>query len=342
MGEVNDVLMDYLKDNDRFADLFNAILFGGEAVIGAEELYEGSEVFVEGLDGKTIAPAGVSSSDKGGSTRKTVLRTRDIKKWLRSGYGLRILALENQNLVDYAMPWRGMNYDDLQYGEQIRRLRRENRAKERLKSGAERMCGLRKEDRLAPVYTLCLYHGEDPWDGPRSLKDMMDFGQNGERWEKAFLDYGIRLVCLNEMMDYSCFHSPLRELFGLAPYRKDKKALKEYMEGNAAYRSLDEETARAASVLIGMKDFEAKKEKYREEEGYNMCTALREMVEDGRAEGREEGREEGRKEGRQEGRQLSYLNVLEHNIPTEEALTLIGISREEAEEAVRLRKMGKL
>ena len=47
MGEVNDVLMEYLRDNVRFADLFNGILFGGESVIRAEELYEGSEVFVE-------------------------------------------------------------------------------------------------------------------------------------------------------------------------------------------------------------------------------------------------------------------------------------------------------
>ncbi len=33
--------------------------------------------------------------------------------------------------------------------------------------------------------TLCLYHGEEKWDGPRSLKDMMDFGADGKRqkWE---------------------------------------------------------------------------------------------------------------------------------------------------------------
>ena len=49
MGEVNDVLMDYLRDNTRFADLFNGTLFGGESVIRAEELFEGSEVSVEGL-----------------------------------------------------------------------------------------------------------------------------------------------------------------------------------------------------------------------------------------------------------------------------------------------------
>lgn len=26
--------------------------------------------------------------------------------------------------------------------------------------------------------TVCLYHGKKAWDGPRSLKDMMDFGSD--------------------------------------------------------------------------------------------------------------------------------------------------------------------
>lgn len=30
--------------------------------------------------------------------------------------------------------------------------------------------GLFGSDRLVPVYTLCLYHGENHWDGPRSLR----------------------------------------------------------------------------------------------------------------------------------------------------------------------------
>ena len=80
------------------------------------------------------------------------------------------------------------------------------------------------------------------------------------------------------MTDFSCFHSPLKDLFGMIPYRKDKKALKEYVERNAAYRHLDEETAKAVSVLIGMKGFEAKKERFQEGEGYDMCTAWRELM----------------------------------------------------------------
>lgn len=353
MGEVNDVLMEYLRDNVRFADLFNGILFGGESVIRAEELYEGSEVFVEkfvekrdhgeqdisgsllsqdgtennceksadGTDRRKRDDMAVPSDKSSASARRTTLRVRDLKKWMHSGCGLRILAAENQNLVDYTMPWRGMNYDDLQYEEQIRRIKKQNRLERKLETRAEWICGLRKCDRLAPVFTICLYHGEEPWDGPRTLKDMMDFGRDGERWKAVFSDYGIRIVCLNEMTDFSCFHSPLKDLFGMIPYRKDKKALKEYVERNAAYRHLDEETAKAVSVLIGMKGFEAKKERFQEGEGYDMCTAWRELMEDATADGIEQ------------GKWLCYLNALKNNISPEVARLITGISEEDAKKA---------
>ena len=61
-------------------------------------------------------------------------------------------AVEDQNLVDYTMPWRNMNYDALEYKKQIKMIKRYNRSQNLLKTSAERMCGLRSEDCLAPTY----------------------------------------------------------------------------------------------------------------------------------------------------------------------------------------------
>ena len=105
---------------------------------------------------------------------------------LKSGETLKLLALENQSKVDYTMPVRCMQYDAMEYGQQMEELKKENREKGSLKTDGEFLCGMRKEDRLAPVYTLCLYHGEESWDGPRSLKDMMDFGEDGGWNEPLF------------------------------------------------------------------------------------------------------------------------------------------------------------
>ena len=299
MGRINDVMLDYLKDNARFADLFNGCCFQGQKVVKVPDLAEGSEIYVEygqklpqrkkqgsALWKKDDMSDHSASAD---APRKSVKRERDIKKILKSGMTLRILGVENQEHVDYTMPWRVMGYDYHEYGEQVRERRRKNKSAGVLSTDAQYLCGLQREDRLAPCYTICLYHGEEPWDGPRNLKDMMQFEEGNSHWKELFSDYRMNLVCLNEMEDFSCFHSPLRELLELIPYRRDKKALIGFLESHPAYQTLDEETAEAAGELVGLKNFIEGKEKYEEGGTYNMCTAVRELIEDSKSEGRKEG-----------------------------------------------------
>ena len=209
MGLENDAMLSYLEDNARFADLFNQLCFHGEQVVNAEELEEGSETYHGG----------------GGSGS----RARDLKKRLRSGKELKILAMESQSEVNYIMPWRVMDYDCREYDRQIRAVQRANDAAE--KAG----------------------------DGPRSLKDMMDFGEDlpeGERlkWEEQFADYQLRLICVNELTDCSGLRTSLRYLFALLPYRKDKEKLRKLLE-NPAYGKMDEDTAWTISVLLGIRKF---------------------------------------------------------------------------------------
>ena len=47
MGVQNDVLLDYFDDNNRFADLFNGVLFRGRPEICPEELEEASERYTQ-------------------------------------------------------------------------------------------------------------------------------------------------------------------------------------------------------------------------------------------------------------------------------------------------------
>ncbi|MDE5679540.1 MAG: hypothetical protein K2I01_03815 [Lachnospiraceae bacterium] len=77
MGKINDVLQRYLSDRERFADLFNAAYFHGEQVVMYNDLKEENVLYKEG-------------------------QQRDIKMCMRTGSTFRILALENQNLIDYA------------------------------------------------------------------------------------------------------------------------------------------------------------------------------------------------------------------------------------------------
>lgn len=275
MGKINNVLCHYLHDKRRFADLYNAVCFQGIQIIDAEKLLDGSEQYAE--------PE--TEGNRKGAGERYRHRMRDIKMYLQSGVTLQILALENQNQVDYVMPFRCMQYDAMEYSRQLDALRKHNDRENNYTTAAERLCRVRKTDRLIPVYTLCLYHGEAKWDGPRTLKDMMNFGTE-EALKAFFADYSMHLYCVNENMDFSMFHTELRELFTLLKFRKDREGLQKLVSESAIYKNIDMETARVAAILMDTEDIWLREDKYRnKKEGevtYNMCQAVQEWAEEER------------------------------------------------------------
>ncbi|RHO24211.1 hypothetical protein DW212_09645, partial [Eubacterium sp. AM18-10LB-B] len=63
--------------------------------------------------------------------------------------------------------------DALGYREECAKKKRENKKNAVYANRDEFLSGMRKEERIHPVFTLVVYYGEKPWDGPRRLKDMM-------------------------------------------------------------------------------------------------------------------------------------------------------------------------
>lgn len=273
MGKDNNALCEYLDNNERFADLFNAQFFQGKQVVTPDELESISEKYIE----KPV---------KTHHNQITTERIRDIQKRLKSGGILRVLAIESQTYVDYTMPWRCMNYDSLEYGKQIRDIKDRNMRNNKFSTSAERLCGFLKSDRIIPVYTICLYHGQEPWDGPRSLQDMMDFGEDSDQWRELFADYRFRLVCMNETTDLSYFHTELKLLFATLPLRKDTKKLKKMILETPAFRHLNKETMEIIAIMTNNNKVIEDINFYENEEGkYNMCEALEGLKEEGRIEG---------------------------------------------------------
>lgn len=178
------------------------------------------------------------------------------------------------------------------------------------------MCGITGKDRLTPIYTLCLYHGEEPWDGPVSLKDMMDFGADREGIRDFFADYPLRLFCLNSAESFDMFHTELREFFGALKYRRDKAGLLRLLEKDERYAHLSMETAEALLILFNVPELWKKwkefKENSKDGEEYDMCQAILELQAESRAAGKIEGKTEGKEEGKAEGKaQGIVLGTLE-------------------------------
>ncbi len=271
MGKIDAAIYDYLSDKTRMADLFNGVYFDGTQTIRAEDIEDYEEKYP------------VKRKASGGTLRRIgKMRYRDIvKKWKKGG-NLRVLAIENQNCVDYTMPFRCMEYDTLEYRRQIDDKRKENYSKAKWNNRAEFLCGVHREDRFSPVYTICLYHGKEVWDGPRMLKDMMDFGRDEDHMSRFFTDYPMKLFCVNEENNFEYFQTELREFFQILSCREDTGKL-EKLSKMARYQNISRETAETIAIVMGWSETEKNNMEYEEEgKGVNMCKALEGLIQKGK------------------------------------------------------------
>ena len=115
MGLADTVTKAYMKDNSVFADAFNYLIYGGEAVVDPKQLQE--------LDTTEIALPFGSQDEDGKQPEEAVQKYRDVLKSAiikqddEAAYIL--LGIENQTDIHYAMPVRNIIYDALQYGKQV-------------------------------------------------------------------------------------------------------------------------------------------------------------------------------------------------------------------------------
>ena len=91
---------------------------------------------------------------------------------------------------------------------------------------------------------------------------------------------------------------------------------------------LSKETWEAIAVMTDNAAMLQKKDLYKtingEEEEYNMCQALEELMEDNRNEGRREGRNEGRNEGTLEKTKTVIKNMLDRGYEIEDICAIAG------------------
>ena len=313
MGKYDMCMKEFLQNKKRFADLFNGCWFQGKPVILAEDLLDASETYsanripCENTPNVNFNHAQNNLHKKQSSRSASLFR--DVKMRLCSGTLLQILAIENQSYIDYSMPVRCMEYDTAEYRRQLKERKQElhllNTARNQsyIPNGQflpvtddEKLSGILKTDRLQPVYTLCLYTGTDPWDGPRMLSDMMAFDPKDRQLQFLFKDYPLNLFCINEHDDFSKFHTDLKELFQVIRCRKDKEKLAELMQ-DQTYSHLSEDTWDTIAVMTDNVAMLQKKNLYktenREKEEFNMCQALEELINDGVLKGKQEGKSEG-------------------------------------------------
>lgn len=109
------------------------------------------------------------------------------------------------------MPVKNCIYDALQYAKQVKAIadRHKRDGDSKGHTSDEFLSGFYKGDRIKPVVTLVVYFGNKEWDGPMSLKDMME--EQDQEMMEFVQDYKIHLIQPASIsnMDFSKFHSDL-------------------------------------------------------------------------------------------------------------------------------------
>lgn len=265
MGKKDLTGKDFFADHRRFAELFNAILYHGEDVIRAEEIERVIRIYP-------------SLSGKSEMSRDVLMK--DAKRNICYG-----LELETES--DYGMPERVMVYDACELEQQIKEIskhhKKESQAGNKM-DYREKKSRMKETDVLLPVVTVVLYLGTDHWEGRRKLSELYRIPEElRESLGQKLPDYGFSMAEA-DFINPDYFKTDLKEFFQAMQSRNNKEKLKELLN-TERFMSLNEEAERVIVVHLGWKQLTEKMEK----EGLGMCPALKEMLEDEKAEGRKEG-----------------------------------------------------
>lgn len=277
MGKKDVLTVEYLAECEHFADMFNAAFFDGKEVIKKNELEDAASELKD------------NEIPKGAEVRRD-----NVKKWLR-GTQLAILVIEDQSNIDYHMVIRNLYAEGLYYRNEWKKRKNLHRKSKDLVTQHEFISGMKQDDKFEPLVNLVVYFGEEPWEGPRTLEELLDLSGENACLRPYVNNYHLNLFDYHDYENFEGFQSELRIVFEFLRYAKDKNALRKIVaEHSENYYNVSNETYQMIAVLTNSTELLKCDEKYENEEGgWNMCKAL----EDIRLEGIEEGIKEGIKEG---------------------------------------------
>ena len=261
------ILKNFWRDNHHFADLFNAALFDGEQVLNPDDLSE--------------ADTDVSSLLKFNGHAETVQKVLDVAKKTAYGIDFVIWGLENQAKIHYAMPLRHMIGDGFSYLKEYQEIAAKNRKDKNFASSDEFLSNMKKTDRLHPMISLCVYYGENPWDGPLCLMDMLEVP---EKIKPLVADYKMNLLELRTSGSLQFHNQDVNTVFDISRsiYERD------YNKINTVYK--DRLIASELGVVIGaitqsQELIDHALELEQKGGQVNMCSALEELKMEGLQEG---------------------------------------------------------
>ena len=239
-----------------------------------------------------------------------------------------IIGIENQDEMDYGLPLRNMHYDVINYQKQMAKIRKEVRANAKGLEPGEYMYGFKKESKLRPLVTFVLYTGKEEWEGPKHLHDMLNFTNVPDKLKEMVPDYKINVIDVRKFENTEVFHTDVRQVFDFIRCSEDKKKLVKLVENDVYYTQMDEEAFDVVTKYANAKELIKAKEYLPEGGKRNVCKAIKDLMDDSRAEGREEGREQGIEQGVLQAKQTLVINMLKENEPIDKICRIVECDEE--------------
>ena len=321
------VVKNYWRNNERFADFFNAVLFDGVQVIKADELEDMDTAESSILKHREYAESIGASRDNIKIRKKSTIYNVELV----------ILGMESQERIHYAMPMRVMGYDygtyKKQYDDNATKYKRQKVKDEKNMTADEYMSHMKKTDKFIPVITVVVYYGESPWDGAVSLHGMLNISKEMQPFVN---DYKIHLIEARKN-NLKLHNINNRDLFNLLEILLDKdKGLKKTKEKAIKYTEDHDVNKSVIMTAAGAANCKLNYDILTDKESDYMCTVFEENWAEGKA--------EGMKQGLQNGQAKQIIKIsMEYNVETEKIIlkliTELNISRKEADEYIK--KYGK-
>ena len=121
------------------------------------------------------------------------------------------------------------------------------------------------------------------------MHGILDFTDIPQELRGYINNYQIHLLEVRKFPNTDVFYSDLKQIFDFIRMSEDRKGLRQLVQGDAAYQSMDEDAYDMAVAYTDATELIAVKEFHRKDGKVNMCKALTELIEEGREEGREQG-----------------------------------------------------
>lgn len=194
-----------------------------------------------------------------------------------------------------------------------------------------------KSQKIYPIITLVLYHGEQEWEGDKSIYGIMNqMGMEKYNIQKYVYNYKINLIDISKLKNMKNFQGDLQYILSMIKYKYQKEKLQEYIKKKEKeLKQLDESSKKALVELLDNEDLILLFRNTEKGEEFDMGNAIAELIMDGKNEGRNEGRIEGRNQGKIEGRnqerKVLILKMSKNGMSIEQIAEVTELRKEEIE-----------